>query len=182
MKTNIEEVLLHPTHNRFFITGEHPEGQLEHIGDAIGRDTIIVKWVNGWTRMYKNDGQRNEDWYGWRQDVLAPYDGIVESVRENTKVNQPGEHQADKAGCITFLRNDGVRVAYGHVMDVIVNEGDTVKAGQAVAKVGNNGTSWNPHIHIGAWHGQTPLQIRFDLEAMGKLMKENPDVFYCEDL
>src|SRR5690625_2402399 len=65
MRKIIDEVLIHPVHNRLFITGEHPDGELESIGDAIGRDTMIVKNVDGWLRMYKNDGKANEDWYGW---------------------------------------------------------------------------------------------------------------------
>ena len=51
-----------------------------------------------------------------------------------------------------------------------VKVGDTVKAGDIVAKVGNNGTSFMPHIHIGAWKDKEPLQISFDLKKMGKIM------------
>ena len=63
-------------------------------------------------------------------------------------------------------------------MDLSVKEGDTVKAGDIVAKVGNNGFSRNPHIHVGAWKGNTPLQIRFDLKTMGIQLKNLGEEMY----
>jgi len=64
-----------------------------------------------------------------------------------------------------------MNVLYAHIADVRVKEGDSVKAGQPIAKVGNNGFGRAPHIHIGAFKGEMPLQIRWDLRAMAKLQK-----------
>jgi murein DD-endopeptidase MepM/ murein hydrolase activator NlpD len=70
---------------------------------------------------------------------------------------------------------DAVQVAYVHVREVVVSEGDGVQAGQPVARIGNNGDSRNPHVHIGAFRGElfsddaVPLQIRVDLATMGRL-------------
>ena len=44
-------------------------------------------------------------------------------------------------------------------------------AGRVVAKIGNNGMSYHPHVHIGAWKDDTAHQIRFDLNATGKLQR-----------
>ena len=68
-----------------------------------------------------------------------------------------------------------VQVAYVHVREVLVSEGETVRAGEPVARIGNNGSSFHPHVHIGAFRGEmmsedaVPLQVRMDLEAMGRL-------------
>lgn len=70
-----------------------------------------------------------------------------------------------------YGRADGVRVLYAHVRDVVVRVGDRVRAGQRVARVGNNGPAWFPHTHVGAWRGTTPLQVRFDLRAMGSMSR-----------
>ncbi|WP_147302681.1 M23 family metallopeptidase [Thalassotalea euphylliae] len=40
------------------------------------------------------------------------------------------------------------------------------QAGESIAKVGNNGYSCNPHIHVGAWKDNLPLQIRFDQKTL----------------
>lgn len=174
----IKDVMIHPIFYRTFMSSEHPEGEMDELGDVIGRDCMVTKFVDGWTRLYDGDGTRNEDWYGWAANVLAPFDGTVERVDTNPVTNNPGHHSGGRAGAIVFLRDDGVRVAYGHVDKVIVKVGDTVQAGEHVAKVGNNGHSWCPHIHIGAWKNDTPLQIRFDLRALGRLQSEDPDRYY----
>jgi murein DD-endopeptidase MepM/ murein hydrolase activator NlpD len=70
-----------------------------------------------------------------------------------------------------FRRADGVSVMYAHVQDVQVRPNDVVVAGQPVARVGNNGYAWFPHTHVGAWKGDRPLQVRFDLRAMAALRR-----------
>lgn len=178
MNDSIAEVVIHPVHNHAIASSEHPEGQYKHIGDALGRDVTIVKFVDGWMRPYAGEGRRNEDWYGWRADVLAPFDGVVESVYINPVENTPGVLNPGRAGSVVFCRDDGVNVCFAHVTDVHVGPGNRVKAGEVVAKVGNNGYSRHPHIHIGAWKGGVPLQIRFDLRAMGKQLQELGEAYY----
>lgn len=173
---HIDAVVVHPPLNRDFTCSEHWEGQLEYIGDALGKDCIIQKFtkVSGlsWMRSYKGNGSKNEYWYGWHADVLAPFSGKIEDIYINPKINSPGTINKSRASGITFLRDDGVKVDYGHVTEVTVKIGERVNAGQIVAKVGNNGWAYHPHIHIGAWKNKKPLQIRFDLKTIGKI--KNP--------
>ncbi|MBD3919858.1 M23 family metallopeptidase [Paenibacillus sp. PR3] len=168
---NISEVVIHPVFHHIFQSIEHPEEQYTHIGDALGRDCMITRFKDGWMRMYDGEGTRNEDWYTWGADVLAPFDGVVKSVYINPITNTPGTLIPGRASSIVFAREDGVLVTYAHVMDIHVTEGDRITVGQVVAKAGNNGYSRHPHIHVGAWIGETPLQVRFDLQAMGRQMK-----------
>ena len=66
-----------------------------------------------------------------------------------------------------------VHVAYVHVREVTVSQGDTVRAGDPVALIGNNGSSFHPHVHVGAFRDDmmsevaVPLQVRMDLAALG---------------
>jgi murein DD-endopeptidase MepM/ murein hydrolase activator NlpD len=55
------------------------------------------------------------------------------------------------------------------VMEIRVRKGDRVTSGQVVAVDGNNGTAKMPHVHVGAYLGSTPLQIRWDLRAEGQV-------------
>lgn len=164
----IETVTLHRIFNEYFSCGEHYNGELEYLGDALGTDCVIQSGLQGDTGFvtaFRNDGARNEDWYGWNAEVLAPFDGTVVAVNVNPVVNQPGQLGRPPASIILFERADGVRVLFAHVQDLQVARGDTVRAGQVVARVGNNGYGRNPHIHIGAWKGETPYQIRWDLRS-----------------
>jgi len=131
-----------------------------------------MRFIDGWTRSYENDGTRNEDWYGWNVEVLAPIASTIESIRINPETNTPGALGTPPASAVQFLSDDGVRVSYGHVQDVRVAEGDRVEAGQGVGRIGENGMAWHPHIHIGAFRDDTPLQIRFDLAALGRIRRD----------
>jgi len=164
----IETVTIHRIFNEYFSCGDHYNGELEYLGDALGTDCVIqggLQGDTGFVTAFRNDGARNEDWYGWNAEVLAPFDGTVVAVNVNPVVNQPGQLGSPPAGIILFERADGVRVLFAHVQDTQVARGDTVRAGQVVARVGNNGYSRSPHIHVGAWKGETPYQIRWDLRS-----------------
>lgn len=56
---------------------------------------------------------------------------------------------------------DGQQVStvYGHMYDdgVLVHAGETVRAGQEIARVGNNGESTGAHLHFEVWEGGTRL-------------------------
>lgn len=168
----IEAVTIHRPYTGFFSCSEHYAGELPYLGDNLGSDCTVISALapgedeDGWfARPYRTDGKRNEDWYGWGVPVLAPFDGKIEEVHVNPLTNTPGTINPKPASRIVFSRDDGTRVLYAHLADIRVHKGDEVRAGQPVAKVGNNGYARAPHIHIGAWRGKTPLQIRFDLRS-----------------
>jgi Peptidase family M23 len=180
----IEAALVHPPVAAPFQCSEHALGSEDHVPDALGADCVVVRRDGGpngnLNSLHSGDGTRNEDWHGWRQPLLAPCDGVVLIVSLNPETTTPGEFGSGRSSAMLFrcsLDDDAnaVKVAYIHVREVSVAEGDTVQAGQTVARIGNNGSSYNPHVHIGAFRGElmsddaVPLQIRFDLAAMGRL-------------
>lgn len=173
----IGHVVVSPPFRGHFACAEHAEGELEFPGDALGTDCMVTGGIDpgspeGFSRMYRSDGRSNEDWYGWGADVLAPFDGEVVRVIANDVVNAPGRLGQPPAAMLAFRRYDGVIVLYAHVADVQVALGERVRSGQVVAKVGNNGMSRNPHVHVGALRDGTPLQLRWDLRAMGELRRQ----------
>jgi hypothetical protein len=172
----IEGVLIAPMSRQLFQCGEHPAGEESVVGDALGTDCQVVgreAGDTGFRRTYRTDGRRNEDWYSWGADVLAPFDGVVTGLFPNSRVNEPGTLGRPPAGMLQMRRDDGVTVIYAHLADFAVAVGDRVSAGQVVAKVGNNGRSYAPHVHAGAYRGVTPLQIRWDQRAMARLYRES---------
>lgn len=169
----IESVVLHPIFDAYFFTWEHWEGMNSGLGDALAADCIVAEFVEEegriWLRPYRGEGTRNEDWFGWRREVLAPLEGEVVRVNVNPKVNEPGIMGTGSASYVVLRGGDGTHVMVAHLQEMRVKEGDRVKAGATLGLVGNDGQSRNPHIHVGAWRDGVPLQIRFDLRAMGRL-------------
>lgn len=174
----IDQVLVSPPLAVPFVCAEHAEGELDFPGDALGTDCMVTGGLDpqrqeGFQRLFRGDGARNEDWYGWGATVLAPFDGEVLRVVANPVVNRPGQPGTPPAAILAFRRDDGTVVVYGHVAGVRVAAGDRVVAGQAVAVVGNNGISRSPHLHVGALRDGRPLQLRWDLRAMAARRREH---------
>lgn len=166
----IEAVLLHPIFAERYASLEHASFERMGVGDALGTDCIIQRLVEVdgrlWARGFTGNGHANEDWFGWHQPVLAPIAGKVVRINVNPTTNQPGIMGKGAASFIVLRDDTGLAVLLAHVDDVRVTVGDTVQAGQVIALVGNNGQSRSPHIHVGAFRGDTPLQIRFDQTKM----------------
>lgn len=174
----IESIVIHPPFENLFFSGEHPAGSEEHLGDRLGRDFSVMSFSEGDRRLpeaYKGDGMSNEDWFSWREPVLAPVEGVVEEMHINETTNRPGEIGEPPASSITIRTEDGTRVRIAHVREIVVEEGDRISRGEFIARVGNNGISFAPHIHIGAWKDETPLQIQVDLKRLGELQGQMVD-------
>lgn len=180
----IEAVVLHPIVAVPFMCGEHAHGELSSLGDMYGKDCMVVgtdttRAADQWLpSLFEGDGLENEDWFGWEVELLAPCDGSVIATSENPRTNRPGQFPdrdtLEPASEIRFACADGTGVVYAHVRDLRVAPGDRVSAGDVVAAIGNNAVSKAPHVHLGAWRDDTPLQIRFDLRALGAL-RRSPD-------
>jgi hypothetical protein len=169
-----QTVLIHPVIDADdprlgLVVWEHEYNPDLRLGDQLGSDFKVQQLgEDGVPRSYApgTAGKQNEDWYGWRRDVLAPFDATVTRVEHPDTTNVPGTMNRDaQPGLIFFENDEGVTVVYAHAREIEVEEGQRVKAGEVVAKVGNNGNSRGPHIHVGAWKGETPLQIQVYLYA-----------------
>ena len=52
---------------------------------------------------------------------------------------------------VRVQHSDGTITVYGHIDRSLVTEGETVKAGEQIAKMGNRGQSTGPHLHFEVW-------------------------------
>ncbi len=162
-----DHALARPIFQQYFVCGEHRQGELTGLGDALGADCLIqrLEFDHGveFARAYRGTGACNEDWYGWKMPVLSPCDCRVIKTVINPIVNVPGQLGEAPATYVVLKRADGVHFLVAHLAELMVKPDQLIAAGQQLGVVGNNGYSRNPHIHIGAWRQATPLQIRFDL-------------------
>lgn len=144
----------------------------------------------------KNFGRENGDYKGWGKEVLAPGDGKVIKVVSNIEDNPaPGksinislvkdlnqiignhiiiDHGNNEFSLLAHFKKDSIRV----------KEGDIVKQGQVIGKVGNSGGSTAPHLHYQLMNGKEifkcdGLPVKFNnISSMflGEKIKFNKEV------
>lgn len=126
-------------------------------------------------RMYKGEGLRNEDWYGWGKSILAPAAGKV--VRAVGTQPDNAKDKPKSFGRDAFLANPSlmwgnyVEIDHGngeisllaHMKQdsLRVKVGDTVKAGQQVGEMGFSGDAFLVHLHY-----DLKNDAGFDAEAL----------------
>jgi murein DD-endopeptidase MepM/ murein hydrolase activator NlpD len=102
-------------------------------------------------KTQRGDGTRNEDYYAFGREVLAPADGTVVEVIEGVRDNTPGSMNPYSAvgNCVVIQhREDEVSVLAPFKQgSIVVKVGDKVKRGQLLGQCGNSGNSSEPHVH-----------------------------------
>jgi len=87
-------------------------------------------------------------------DLSAPEGSSIAAAAAG-KVIYAGEQTG--YGLIVILRHEGGLVTlYAHCSKLLVDDGDTVKAGQPIARVGQTGRSSGPHLHFEVRDGTRP--------------------------
>ena len=99
-------------------------------------------------------GDKNLDAYGiYGRGVSSPVDGeIIEAHDGEEDIEPNSEEFSSSLGNYIFIKvkDTGAYLILAHLQkgSVQVNKGDAVKAGDVIAKVGNSGTTSEPHLHI----------------------------------
>ncbi|MBI4779797.1 MAG: M23 family metallopeptidase [Oscillatoriophycideae cyanobacterium NC_groundwater_1537_Pr4_S-0.65um_50_18] len=100
----------------------------------------------------------------WGEPLYSPCDGIIRETRNNLPdLIPPQSDPPNPAGNHILIQCQGADVLMAHLQrgSLVVQDGETVEAGQAIAKVGNSGNTTEPHLHIHARRantGQSPLE------------------------
>lgn len=101
--------------------------------------------------------EANEDYPAHGRTVLAVADGVVRFVRGSIPENEPGMSRAVPMTIKTVSGNEivleleeGIVARYAHLEpgSLLVREGERVRRGQPIARVGNSGSSMLPHLHF----------------------------------
>ena len=98
------------------------------------------------------DGIRNEQYYAYGQEVLAPGDGTVVEVVDGVRDNKPGETNLYVLpGNHVLIKHDAniySFIAHLRQASITVEQGQEIKSGQKIGECGNSGSSGEPHIHF----------------------------------
>jgi hypothetical protein len=110
----------------------------------------ILMVANG--APYEGDSTKNESYFIFGKDIIAPCDAKVVKVIDGIEDNVPGEvNRANIMGNTIILeteRKEYLLFAHIKVNSILLKEGDWVKQGQVIAKCGNSGNTTQAHLHF----------------------------------
>lgn len=110
--------------------------------------------------------------YGiWGKQVLCPVDGTVVAVHNSDRDIPPNQDEFESLeGNHVYIEveESGTYLLLNHLKQgsVAVSVGDTVKPGDVLGRVGNSGTSSEPHLHV-HHQRQNPTRTLYPLFAEG---------------
>ncbi len=117
-----------------------------------GKNVSIVQGYNGWWSHQKSNAL---DFLMRRGEVIcAARDGIVQSTRSDSQKGGASYKFISDGNYVIIKHDDSTSAAYWHMEynSVMVKEGDTIKAGQPIGKVGSTGFSSGPHLHFEVYY------------------------------
>jgi len=89
-------------------------------------------------------------------DILAAKGTAIKSVAPGVVINS--DWSLDSGNTISIQHSNNTISVYKHNSSLLKNTGDFVKAGEAIAIIGNTGTlSDGPHLHLELWYAGSPV-------------------------
>jgi murein DD-endopeptidase MepM/ murein hydrolase activator NlpD len=160
-----EAVLVHDGHDFY---GHHRRLDLQHpMARALGWQRNFMRYSYDFVktdtqgRMFKGDGSRHEDWFGWDAPVLAPAAGKVVMARNDLPDNEKGKPPAFSREqfiadpslmwgnhvVIDHGDNEFSLLAHLRQGSVNVKPGQMVRSSQRVGAIGMSGDAFLVHLH-----------------------------------
>jgi murein DD-endopeptidase len=166
-------------------------GSVDHrrsLNAVDGRERIPQRLAIDWMRLgpdgrlFHGDSKSNANFYDYGAEVLAVADGRVSDVKDGLPEYIGSSERSTRnitidnaAGNYVILDLGHGRFAlYAHLQtgSLRVKVGDTVRAGQVLALLGNSGNSDAPHLHFQLMDANSPLGsegIPYELDTFTQL-------------
>jgi Peptidase family M23 len=115
-----------------------------HVRNALD----FARLVNG--QAFVGDPEHEASWHSFGQQVLAPADGTVLSVRDDLADEPVGVIGQGEGNSIVLDMGEGHYVVFMHLQQgsALIRPGQSVTRGQRIAAVGDTGNSLTPHLHM----------------------------------
>ena len=94
----------------------------------------------------KTDSATNVQWLHKGIDIKADLDDLIIAAKDGVVIFAGWNDSYGKT--VILEHQEGLRTLYAHCNVLLVNEGDNIKAGQEIAKIGNTGYATQPHLHF----------------------------------
>jgi hypothetical protein len=150
----------------------HRAGVVPVGGRLSGTERFAIDWIRvdpsaKPLTVCKGDPTKNESYLSFDQPLVAVADGTVVSVVSDQPNVPPGVLSRIPFAQLTGNRiildiGNGIFALYAHVKNngVAVKIGEKVNKGQVIGRLGNSGSTTEPHLHFQLMRG--PLPLSFD--------------------
>jgi len=182
-----------------------PSHGTDMLGQRYAYDFVMVDWekkkkmFNGSSLKYILFGIPLSDWYGWGKNIYAPCDGKIivarGGLKERKRLNiitdllvviknglffRPGKHDLHKVvGNYVIMQTENAYACFAHFQtdSICVSEGQDVKTGELLGRVGHSGNSTAPHLHFQMMDNLDPLIANGILCAFKRYERFNDGVW-----
>ncbi|MGG3802077.1 M23 family metallopeptidase [Metabacillus fastidiosus] len=146
-------------------------------GDTVENNLPHVIWASErWAydlviEPYDIGSSNNEDYGIWNKEVYSPVSGTVIAAYDKEEDIVPGSEQfTSMEGNYAYIKIDetGTYLLLNHLKkdSVSVKVGDHVNQGDVIGRVGNSGSTSEPHLHI-HHQKQDPTKVIYPILAEG---------------
>jgi hypothetical protein len=101
-------------------------------------------------KSHDSTGKRNEDYFAFGKEILAPGDGVVVEAIDGVHDNLPFTPNPYSAlgNCVIIRHSENEYSVLSHLKrkSIKVKSGDTVKSGKVIGLCGNSGNSSEPEL------------------------------------
>jgi hypothetical protein len=115
-----------------------------------GAFDIIITDENG--KSHNNNGERNEDYFAFEKELIAPCEAEAVLVVDGIKDNKPGEFNPIYIpGNTVILKTNNDEDLFFFFFkrnSIVVKQGQKVKKEELLGLCGNSGNSSEPHLHF----------------------------------
>ena len=121
--------------------------------------------------------------------IRRPHYGVDYAAKVGTPVKSAGDGVIVKAGydggygnVVEISHSGGLRTVYAHLHSFAKNmrEGQKVKKGQVIGKVGNTGLSTGPHLHFGLYKNNRPVDPLASVQTTRSELKGKQKIEFLE--
>lgn len=138
-----------PFHGEWSISQGH-NGQHTHKGEWANAWDFIIVDQNG--EQFSGNGQTATDYFCFSKNVIAPADGHIVEVVDGIEDNPIGDANLvnNWGNTIVIKHSEYLYTKVSHLKkdSITIKNGEFVKRGQLIGRVGNSGRSPYPHLHF----------------------------------
>lgn len=119
-----------------------------HDDQKYAYDILMVK--DGTSHL--GDPKKNESYFVFGKEIIAPCDARVVKVIKGVKDNIPGELNPEQLTGNTVVlevaNNEYLLFAHLKEGSIVVEEGNDILQGELIGQCGNSGNTTEPHLHL----------------------------------